>query len=753
MVHAMTQRRKDVKERMGLGVFASLRLGVRPVQSSLDAPMAEQGAGAPGTPRLVSSVHMPEQLLEVGCEELPASFVRRALSDLLANVTSQLTTAGVLQSPGTALGTPRRLVVSFPDLRAEQEDEEKEVRGPGVRAAFGTDGSPTPALLGFCRSQGVEPGSLRQDEQHVYAKKLIPGRPTVEILSEALPKAIRAMSFDKTMRWGHSRMRFARPIRWLLATFDGSCVPFEIEGIVSGIQSHGHRFYSPDPFEARSLEDLITGLRLRKVELDPEERKRKIISQAEHVAGGKPDLKEDLVDENVFLTEWPTAIQGTFRTEFLSLPPAVLVTAMAKHEKMFPVYDDDDRLTNKFVFIRNSGENDSVRQGCEWVLNARFNDAKFFFDEDIKHDLDFFLEQTNGILFQERLGTVRQRADRLSALTEQIALVTGARGREIEFSRTAGKYAKADLSTGLVSELASLQGVIGGAYARRQGLFGSIAWAIETQYDISKNTDPGDCSGERTSLRLAMADQLDKLAGYLGLRHEPKGSSDPVGLRRAATILIEAAWMWHEALPNYCGLFEAALQLYADQGVALDSDFARTALFGLFASRYEAMLPDVRHDLLDAAMLDPHSAAVTMPRSVKVRTECMKAFSNNIAFIQTARRPLNIVTFARRDGDELSQDNPLGRLVPAAMQSAEGLELLKVVTATSEELIGFEESENVSGIVESLKGLAEPINRFFENTMVMADEPEVRYARLTLMHAVSMQLLRAGDFSKVVIEG
>lgn len=696
---------------------------------------------------------MSELLLEVGCEELPASFVRRAYTDLLENVTALLTEAGVVNTPGTAMGTPRRLVVSFPDLNDRQEDQVKEVRGPGIKAAFGPDGTPSQAVLGFCRSQGVEPGSLRKDDQYVWATKTIIGRPTTEILTEALPKAIRAMTFDKTMRWGHSRMRFARPIRWLLASFCGQPVHFEIEGVPSGQTSFGHRFYSPEPFEAKTLDKLMTGLRARKVELDAEVRRTKIADQAKSVAEGSPDLTEALIEENAFLTEWPTAIQGHFRKEFLELPQAVLVTAMAKHEKMFPVRDDAGHLTNKFVFIRNSGQDANVREGSEWVLNARFNDAKFFYDEDSKHNLDFFLDQTSTIVFQEKLGSVRIRADRLSKLAEHIAIQTGAQGREVEFARTAGLYAKADLSTGLVSELASLQGIIGGAYARREGIFGSIAWAIETQYDISKNTDPGDCSGERASLRLAMADQLDKLAGYLGIGKEPTGSSDPFGLRRAATVLIDAAWMWPNSLPSYDGLFDFALKLYADQGIELNEQKAHMALWAVFASRYASMLPDVRHDLLDAAMLLSDGPEVMMPRAVKVRTECMKVLGNDVSFIQTARRPLNIVIAARRDFIEFGEDEPMDRLSHSALESAEGLELLQVLSSQQQDLRNAEENEDVSEIVRLVRRLAGPVNRFFDSTMVMADQPEVRYARLTLMHAVALQLLTAGDFSKVVIEG
>jgi len=692
---------------------------------------------------------MPELLLELGCEELPATFVRKAYTDLLATLTAALREQGVLQGEGTALGTPRRLIVSFPTLLDRQADQQKEQRGPALKAAYDGEGNPTPALLGFCRSQGVAVESLRRDDQYVWATKTIVGRPTAEILAETLPKAIRGLSFEKSMRWGASRMRFARPIRWMLAAFDGQAVPFEIEGVASGIQSKGHRFYAPEAFEARNLEELLTGLRARHVEPDPERRREMILEGAKAVANGTPDLPEALVQENTFLTEWPTAIQGTFKDEFQALPAPVLVTAMAKHEKMFPVRDATGRLTNQFVFVRNSGEDDTVRQGCEWVLNARFNDAKFFFEEDAKHKLDDFLARTETIVFQEKLGSVRKRADRLSNLAEEIARATGAEGREVEFATTAGLYAKADLSTGLVGELPALQGVIGGEYARKQGIPGSIAWAIGTHYDLSKQEDPETCIGERTAMRVTIADQLDKLAGYLGLGLEPTGSSDPFGLRRAATILIEAAWKWPGALPAYDQLFEFALNQYREQGVDLDDRGAHAALWDLFDSRYEALLPDVRHDILLAARLPDYRWEATSPQGVRFRIAVLQRLVPDAPFVQTATRPLNIVSAAKKKGIEYGFEDPLGKVDVAKLDSASGETLYRALKDQEDAIFKAGRERDIETLVQQLRALADPINRFFDETMVMVEDADVRYARLTLLHACSLQLLNGGDWSRL----
>ncbi len=675
---------------------------------------------------------MPELLIELGTEELPATAVRKAYLDLQSNLTAALREAGVLEGESVALGTPRRQIIAFPHVAARQDDQVKEQRGPSLQAAYDASGNPSKALEGFCRSQGVEPGDLRNDGQYVWATKTIPGRDTSELLSEIVPKAIRSLTFAKTMRWGSGRMRFARPIRWILATFGGDVVPFDVEGVLSGNESRGHRFYSPEPFVATDYEGLLAGLRDRKVEPDPEFRKSRIVEESRRIAGeAEPDLSEALVDENVYLTEWPTAILGEFRSEFESLPEAVLVTAMAKHEKMFPVRVNG-KLVNRFVFVRNSGEDDTVRQGAEWVLNARFNDAKFFFEEDRKHTFKDFLEKTSGILFQEKLGNVRQRADRLANLGKAIAVATDASPEEAEMAYQAGLYAKADLSTGLVSELASLQGIIGGEYARREGLASDVADAIASQYDLSK-------AKSKTALRLIMADQLDKLAGYLGIGLAPSGSSDPFALRRAANILVEAAWQWQGSLPSYESLYAKAQEAYGTESSAAFAD--------LMASRYAALLPDVRYDMLDAALLDRSANAVCAPRAIKLRLACLERLVDDVAFVQTATRPINIVAAAQKKGEAF------GHLNEADLASEDGVKLAHASREIVGSLIDALGREDDEAIVRQLSSLQAPINAFFESTMIMDPDPTIRAARLALLEIVSKQLMLAGDWTKIVIEG
>ena len=544
-------------------------------------------------------------------------------------------------------------------------------------------------------------------------------------------------------------MRFARPIRWLLALLDNEVVPFEIEGVASGNLSRGHRFYSPDSFPVGSYSELISELRNRHVEPDPAVRENVIRTGAEAVAAGLPEITGSLLEENVFLTEWPTAIQGTFPESFMELPEAVLVTAMAKHERMFPVRNIDGSLTNRFVFIRNSGEDDTVRRGSEWVLNARFNDAKFFFDEDKKSSLDDFLEKTQSIVFSEKLGTVRQRADRLANLAAAIAArtpVPGGVDEEVEWAFAAGKYAKADLSTGLVSELSSLQGIVGGQYARREGTRGEIAWAIETQYDYSGNDHPHQCKAERTSFRLVMADQLDKLAGYLGLGLAPTGSSDPYGLRRAVTILIDVAWKWPGNLPDYNSLLDVALDQYARQGFELDAGIAHSYLWDIFEGRYEALLTDVRHDIRDAATARPERYELTVPQAVKFRSEVLARLATDEKFVQTATRPLNLVASAVKKGIAVGT---IEDVTDAELADPNGTALKDIVTRVWESVLASERNRKSDDRAALLRQLEQPINWFIDGAMIMTDNESERFARLSLLKAVGTLLLTAGDFTKI----
>ena len=305
----------------------------------------------------------------------------------------------------------------------------------------------------------------------------------------------------------------------------------------------------------------------------------------------------------------------------------------------------------------------------------------------------------------------------------------------------------------LVSELASLQGIIGGDYASREGHAEEVCWAIATQYDLAKNPE-ADTVKARTAIRLVLADQLDKLVGYLGIGLEPTGSSDPFALRRAASLLIDLAWNWPQRLSPYSSMLTHATLLYRVQDLVLDEQpVIEARLADLFATRYPAMMVGVRHDILQAALLEESAAEVTDPQAVRFRVKVLQALAQDVPLVQAATRPLNILTAARKKGIEFGEDKPLSRLEHSALESASGLELFEAVSAQNEAVLAAQKSLNEADLMRMIRTLQAPINRFFEETMVMADQPDVRYARLTLMNAVAGQLYAAGDFSKLVIEG
>ncbi len=717
----------------------------------LAAPMSERVADLDRTETESMPVGQPQQespsvdvavlrelVLELGCEELPAMAVRQAMDDLAKNITSRLAEANISHGEVQTYATPRRLIVGISSVVERQPDSEKEVRGPSVKVAFDAANAPTGALLGFCKSQGVDPNSVTNDGEYVWIRKRNEGQPTAELLTKILPDAICALTFPKSMRWGTAKMRFARPIRWILAVYDHAPVSFSIETVESGSSSVGHRFMSPTTFQAKTLAELLSGLRERFVEPDPILRERMIRDESRKIAPGMVEFDDMLVDENVFLTEWPMPVLGTFREEFMILPEPVLITAMAKHERTFPVRSGDGKLTQHFIAVRNSGHPDAVSEGYEWVLNARFNDAKFFYDEDRKRTFDEFLQRTEAMMFQEELGSVRLRCDRLAALARRIATdwIGETAGDQASM---AGLYAKADLSTGLVSELSSLQGVIGGEYARQAGLPGPVADAIAGQYRLSSNL-PADTLGEQLAVCVCVADQIDKLAGYLGVGLTPTGSSDPFGLRRAVNLVIEAG------LPGSADRwFVYASEQYLAHSLPHNAESMRAALVPIFKGRYEVAFEEVRHDIVQAALADDLTTLAN-PTLIAGRVEALSQLAPVVEFVQAATRPINIVRAAEKKGIAI-QRNGLAAVDVASLDSAEGVALRDAA------MQAIPLGEDIDAALDSVRALQGPINAFFEATMVMVDDTKVRDARLSLLAEVSDLLLSYGDFTALVIEG
>lgn len=692
---------------------------------------------------------MPQLLLEVGCEELPARSVRRAAEALLSLVRQAVEAEGLAKDTSAArwAATPRRLMVSIEEVAERQPDRQVERRGPSKSAAFDASGNPTKALEGFCRGAGITPAEVEVRGDYVWASKLEEGKSASQVLGSGLVAAIRQIPFEKTMRWGEGRTRFARPIRWIVALLGGEVIEFEVEGVPAGRESRGHRFLSPGPFAVSSWEDLMAGLRQRFVEPDEAKRRERIVSGAKAVAQGTPLLSNDLIEENVYLTEWPTAVAGEFRDEFLSLPRPVLIAAMAHHQRFFPVESEPGLLLNRFVSISNGGDEGTVRQGNEWVLNARFNDAKFFYDEDKRHTLDEFLLRTERIVFQEKLGTVRQRADRIARMAALLAEQAGLSGDATEHARRAGLYAKADLSTGLVSELPSLQGQIGGEYARREGFPEPVCRAIERHYAADASSDD---LGDRLATLVMCADQSDRIAGYLGIGELPSGSKDPFALRRSVGLLVEAQMQWAFSKVGVVEWIAEAAEGYREQGVDLrDSLMIRLGVQELLKGRYEHIFSHLPHDAFDAAW----AVAWDEPSwRFAARVEFLASISGDTEFIRLAKRAGNIVSAARKKGIEI-QDSREDSPVVADLFESEAEVVLYEQLLTAEEEVDALPTTSFIERTEVLRRLKPYIEAFFDDVMVMTDDTDRRDNRLRLLSRIDQIARTVADFSCFVIEG
>lgn len=673
--------------------------------------------------------------------------VERAALQLLENVHSELLKSGLSgQNTGKWYATPRRLIVSFSNLAAKQEDRQVERRGPSAKAAFDENNVPTKALEGFCKSLGVAVNEIFIRDDYVWSCVTEKGKSLAEVLSECLPVAIRNISFDKTMRWGDGKTRFSRPIRWILAVANGEVVPFSIENVKSSNQSWGHRFLANQSFEANSLEELLYHLKEHFVEADPKKRSEAIRTEALKVSDGGAELTEELVEENTYLTEWPSAIRGEFREDFLGLPRCVLVTAMAKHERFFPIADHKGCLTNQFVSIINGGDPATVQAGNEWVLNARFNDAKFFFDEDSRHSLEDFLLKTERIVFQIKLGSIRMRSDRIARLAKQFSIEVGFSEEEQQTCEIAARLCKADLSCGLVSELPSLQGLIGAEYASRDGYSDAICEGIRSHYTPLL---PPNSFGEKIAAILMCADQVDRLSGYLGIGEVPSGSSDPYALRKATTMLVEAQLSWPVFVNGIASWIQQGVLGYRDQSIELENETQiKKDFMEILRGRYGVLFGDIRHDIIDAVFaVHAHAPSSSFHAKLKM----LEKLSDDVSFIRTGKRPANILNAAKKKGIALSNDSRTTQVSTDLFEHESENNLLSSVIAAQKAI--DQEPENLQLLAEQLYSLKNPIDAFFDHVMVMTEVQNVRDNRLSLLACADHLFRRLGDFSVIVIEG
>ncbi|RMG96887.1 MAG: glycine--tRNA ligase subunit beta [Chloroflexi bacterium] len=658
-------------------------------------------------------------LLEIGTEELPVADLESALEQLRQLVPEMLARLRLSYSSLLVQGTPRRLAVMVRNLAGRQADLETEVKGPPADRAFDADGNPTKAAIGFARSKGVDVADLKVvdegSKRYVAAVVHEAGRPTAAVLAEELPKLIAALKFQKSMRWNHTNVAFSRPIRWIVAMYGPDVVPFSYAGVVSGRKSRGLRpFGSPElPIDDAVNYEVI--MRRNGIVIDVERRKELITTVSEKLAaekGGKIPADPDLLNEVANLVERPTPLRGQFEERFLALPAEVLVAVMRKHQRYFPVYDGNGRLLPYFISVRNGDERhlDVVVDGNEHVIRARFADAEFFYNNDRKHKLEEFVPKLATLTFQSDLGSMLDKTHRLERLTPVIAKMLGLDETETAVASRAASLAKADLATQMVIEMTSLQGIMGGHYARISGEPETVAQAIAEQYESVSHTRPG--------LVLAIADRLDSLMGLFTVGLAPKGSNDPFALRRAALQLIENLIANKTEFDLRAGLTEAGrlLPIVGDQTVLAE-------VMAFINGRLENMLREQGYpaSVVKAVLAEqghnPYAAARTVSALHELTqqpdwAQLLDAYARCVRIT----RGLDERYELRPEAFTLDEEKALAAAWQTAAAAMNG---------------------SIETFVESLRQMEPVITRFFDNVLVMDENTAVRQNRLALLQNIA----------------
>ena len=680
-------------------------------------------------------------LLEIGTEEVPAHVMPGILSQLKENAAKTFEELRIEYKNIKTLGTPRRSALLVEGLAEQQADLSKENRGPAVNIAFDADGNPTKAAQGFARGQGVKPEELVTKDGYVYAMVHEKGGQTVDLLGDTLKGLVDGLNFPNNMHWADLDYKFIRPLRWLVALYGQDVIDFEVANVKSGRTSRGHRFLSEGDFEIANAEDYVEACRKASIIVDQNERCEMIRQQIAEVAaanGGQAEVNEDLLEEVLYLVEYPTALCGKFDEKYLALPAEAVITPMRDHQRYFPVLKDG-QLLPLFITIRNGGKEhlETVQHGNERVLRARLEDAQFFFDEDRKKTLEQHGEKLKTVVFQDGLGTIYDKALRLEVLAGYIADAIGANEQDKKDAVRAAKLAKADLVTGMVTEFTELQGVMGREYALLDGETKAVAQAIDEHYmpRFAGDSQPASVAGRIVSL----ADKIDTIVGTFSRGLIPTGSQDPFALRRQAlgivNMLKEA--QYHISLSQLVAKAMELLKIAdAGQQAKLQNDVA-----DFMKLRLKNVLADagIRYDVVDAVFVTVDDIYGVFLRAQAVNEAVKQDMEKTIqAFVRTGN-------IARKAKD-----------VQAAVETdllAEQVEkdLCKAYEAAASKVEREIEAQDYAGAIATLSQLAAPIDAFFDGVMVMDKDEKIKNNRLGLLKLVDNLICQVADFSKIVL--
>lgn len=683
---------------------------------------------------------------EIGTEEIPAFDLKRATEQLAELVPAALDAVRIPHGDVAVYTSPRRLIAVVADVAASTEALEEVFRGPAVAIAFDEAGRPTKAAEGFARGKGLSVDDLeRRDEngtEYVYAVRQVPAQETAALLPSVLRGVIDDISWPKSCRWGTTSEMFSRPVRWLVALLGDEVIPVRYAGITAGRATRGHRFLAPGPHEVASadaLVDVVRGAYVVPTQAEREAVIRDGVAAIEAACGATAELPAKTLTEVINLSEYPTPMVGTFDEEFLKVPEEIIVDAMLMHQRYFPLYDADGNLTNRFVIVSNGdpAHEATIVDGNERVVAARLYDAKFFYEEDLKRPLEDYVQRLDEVVFQEALGTMRDKTARVVKLSARITAAAGIEASEMRDIARAAYLAKADLVTGAVVEFTSVQGIMGSYYAAAAGEPERVARAIAEHYRprFSGDAIPADVIGQV----VALSDKIDTICGLFAVGQAPTGSSDPFALRRAALGVL--AILEETGLPiSLVETIDASLIIYREAGLEFDNASVRREIIDFFITREKVALRDagVKADTIDAML----ASCIEEPMVLAARARALEAARTHepevFADLATA--------FARANN---LREIGLGTGYKTAELTAVERDLSDAVEAAEEAVAAALREDRFADALTALAALRAPVDRFFETTMVMDEDAEVRANRLKLLNRFANVFSHVADFGQM----
>ncbi len=681
-------------------------------------------------------------LLEIGTEEIPAHVMPGTLAQLKEHAEKAFKENRIGFASIRTIGTPRRTALLVKGLEEQQADISKENRGPSVAIAFDADHKPTRAAQGFARGQKVAPEDLVEKDGYVYAMIHEKGQATEKLLQTILPDLICGLNFPNNMRWGDLEFKYIRPIRWIVALYGSDVIPFEVATVKSGRTSRGHRFLSQGDFAIPDADSYETACEEQFVIVDQEKRKAIIRDQIEAVAkenGGVAQITEDLLEEVLYLVEYPTALCGRFEDKYLELPAEAVITPMRDHQRYFPMLDAEGKLMPLFITVRNGGKEylDVVQHGNERVLRARLADAQFFFDEDRKKSLEQHREKLKTVVFQQGLGTMYEKSERLVELADFLSTELCAFDKTRKHARRAAFLCKADLVTGMVTEFTELQGIMGREYARLDGECEQVALAIDEHYmpRFAGDNQPQTPAGRIVS----MADKIDTIVGTFSRGKIPTGSQDPFALRRQAlglvNMMIEAQYTL-----DLSRVVDKSMDLY---GITDEKQRAKLQreVADFMRLRLKNVLNDegIRYDVIDSVL-----PQVSDLYGVELRAKAVNDFVKEPGAERAVQAFVRVSNLAKKASDY--------HVNPILLKEQAEMDLFSACEEAAAKVNGCVEDKNYPGAIEALAKLQQPISAFFDQVMVMDKDEAVRNNRLGLLLAIDLLISHnVADFTKIVL--